>query len=76
MKIKKVELMLKKTKKTLLLEFLQKIILEENKNDPLTDEKLKDLFEKKHNVLVSRKTISKYRTKLNISSSHDRKLRS
>ena len=47
MKIKKVELRLKKTKKTLLLEFLQKIILEENKNDPLTDEKLKDLFEKK-----------------------------
>ena len=76
MKIKKVELTLKKTKKTLLLEFLQKIILEENKNDPLTDEKLKDLFEKKHNVLVSRKTISKYRAKLKISSSHDRKLRS
>lgn len=76
MKIKRVELRLKKTKKTLLLEFLQKITSEENKNEPFTDEKLKDIFEKKYNVLVSRKTISKYRTMLKISSSHDRKLRS
>ena len=76
LKIKRVELRLKKTKKTLLLEFLQKITSEENKNEPFTDEKLKDIFEKKYNVLVSRKTISKYRTMLKISSSHDRKLRS
>ena len=73
MKISKIELNLKKTKKTLLLEFLQQSITEENKSSPLTDEKLKLLFEKKHKVFISRKTISKYRTKLKIPSSHDRK---
>ena len=73
MKISKIKLNLKKTKKTLLLEFLQKSIIEENKSSPLTDEKLKLLFEKKHKVFISRKTISKYRTKLKIPSSHDRK---
>ena len=74
MKISKIKLNLKKTKKTLLLEFLQKSIIEENKSSPLTDEKLKLLFEKKHKVIISRKTISKYRTKLKIPSSHDRKI--
>ena len=73
MKISKIKLNLKKTKKTLLLEFLQQSITEENKSSPLTDEKLKLLFEKKHKVLISRKTISKYRVKLKIPSSHDRK---
>ena len=73
MKISKIELNLKKTKKTLLLEFLQQSITEENKSSPLTDEKLKLLFEKKYKVFISRKTISKYRTKLKIPSSHDRK---
>ena len=74
MKISKIKLNLKKTKKTLLLEFLQQSISEENKSYPLTDEKLKVLFEKKHKVFISRKTISKYRTKLKIPSSHDRKI--
>ncbi len=74
MKIKKVGLKIKKTKKTLLLEFLQKTILDEDRNSPYTDEKLKILFEKQHKILVSRKTISKYRTKLNISKSLDRKI--
>tara|TARA_Y100000816_G_scaffold256972_1_gene210840 strand:- start:3800 stop:4024 length:225 start_codon:yes stop_codon:yes gene_type:complete len=74
LKIKKVGLKIKKTKKTLLLEFLQKTILDEDRNSPYTDEKLKILFEKQHKILVSRKTISKYRTKLNISKSLDRKI--
>ncbi len=74
MKIKKVGLKIKKTKKTLLLEFLQQTILDEDRNSPYTDEKLKILFEKQHKILVSRKTISKYRTKLNISKSLDRKI--
>ena len=73
MKISKIKLNLKKTKKNLLLEFLQQSITEENKSSPLTDEKLKLLFEKKHKVFISRKTISKYRAKLKIPSSHDRK---
>tara|TARA_B100001093_G_C26120594_1_gene714767 strand:+ start:33 stop:263 length:231 start_codon:yes stop_codon:yes gene_type:complete len=73
LKISKIKLNLKKTKKTLLLEFLQQSITEENKSSPLTDEKLKLLFEKKHKVFISRKTISKYRAKLKIPSSHDRK---
>ncbi len=74
MKISKIKLNLKKTKKTLLLEFLQQAIDEENKSFPLTDEKLKVLFEKKNKVLISRKTISKYRAKLKIPSSNDRKI--
>lgn len=74
LKISKIKLNLKKTKKTLLLEFLQQSIDEENKSFPLTDEKLKVLFEKKNKVLISRKTISKYRAKLKIPSSHDRKI--
>ena len=49
-------------------------ILDEDRNSPYTDEKLKILFEKQHKILVSRKTISKYRTKLNISKSLDRKI--
>ena len=59
---------------SILLEFLQKTILDEDRNSPYTDEKLKILFEKQHKILVSRKTISKYRTKLNISKSLDRKI--
>ena len=73
MKLKKIGLNLKKTKKTLLLEFLFQSISKENKLSPLSDETLKKMFEQKNEIKVSRKTISKYRTLLNLPSAHDRK---
>ena len=73
MKLKKIELHLKKTKKTLLLEFLFQTISKKNKLSPFSDETLKKMFEQKNKIKVSRKTISKYRSLLNLPAAHDRK---
>lgn len=73
MKLKKIGPNLKKTKKTLLLEFLFQSISKENKLSPFSDETLKKMFEQKNKIKVSRKTISKYRTLLNLPAAHDRK---
>ena len=73
MKLKKIGLNLKKTKKTLLLEFLYQSISKENKLSPLSDETLKKMFEQKNKIKVSRKTISKYRILLNLPAAHNRK---
>ena len=47
MKLKKIGLNLKKTKKTLLLEFISQSISKESKLSPLSDETLKKMFEQK-----------------------------
>ena len=73
MKLKKIGLNLKKTKKTLLLEFISRSISKENKLSPLSDETLKKMFEQKYKIKVSRKTISKYRILLNLPAAHNRK---
>ena len=73
MKLKKIGLNLKKTKKTLLLEFISQSISKENKLSPLSDETLKKMFEQKNKIKVSRKTISKYRILLNLPAAHYRK---
>ena len=73
MKLKKIGLNLKKTKKTLLLEFISQSISKENKLSPLSDETLKKMFEQKNKIKVSRKTISKYRILLNLPAAHNRK---
>ena len=73
MKLKKIGLNLKKTKKTLLLEFISQSISKENKISPLSDETLKKMFEQKNKIKVSRKTISKYRILLNLPAAHYRK---
>ena len=73
MKLKKIGLNLKKTKKTLLLEFISQSISKENKLSPLSDETLKKMFEQKYKIKVSRKTISKYRILLNLPAAHNRK---
>ena len=73
MKLKKIRLNLKKTKKTLLLEFISQSISKENKISPLSDETLKKMFEQKNKIKVSRKTISKYRILLNLPAAHYRK---
>ncbi len=73
MKLQKIGLNLKKTKKTLLLEFISQSISKENKLSPLSDETLKKMFEQKNKIKVSRKTISKYRILLNLPAAHYRK---
>ena len=73
MKLQKIGLNLKKTKKTLLLEFISHSISKENKLSPLSDETLKKMFEQKNKIRVSRKTISKYRILLNLPAAHNRK---
>ena len=73
MKLKKIGLNLKKTKKTLLLEFISQSISKESKLSPLSDETLKKMFEQKNKIRVSRKTISKYRILLNLPAAHYRK---
>ena len=73
MKLKKNGLNLKKTKKTLLLEFISQSISKENKLSPFSDETLKKMFEQKYKIKVSRKTISKYRILLNLPAAHYRK---
>ena len=73
MKLKKIGLNLKKTKKTLLLEFISQSISKENKLSPFSDETLKKMFEQKYKIKVSRKTISKYRILLNLPAAHNRK---
>ena len=54
MKLQKIGLNLKKTKKTLLLEFISHSISKENKLSPLSDETLKKMFEQKNKIKVSR----------------------
>ena len=73
MKLQKIGLNLKKTKKTLLLEFISQSISKESKLSPLSDETLKKMFEQKNKIRVSRKTISKYRILLNLPAAHYRK---
>jgi len=73
LKLQKIGLNLKKTKKTLLLEFISQSVSKENKHSPLSDETLKKMFEQKNKIKVSRKTISKYRILLNLPAAHYRK---
>jgi RNA polymerase sigma-54 factor len=55
-----------------LKEEIKELIEEENKNQPLSDQDIQDHFERK-NMKIARRTISKYRSKLQILPSHLRK---
>ncbi|MCY8066226.1 RNA polymerase factor sigma-54 [Bacillus haynesii] len=52
---------------------LRRLIDEENKMKPLSDQKLADLLNEKHGVVISRRTVAKYRDQLNILPSSVRK---
>ncbi|WP_307894797.1 RNA polymerase factor sigma-54 [Bacillus swezeyi] len=52
---------------------LRRLIEEENKMKPLSDQKLADLLNEKHGVVISRRTVAKYRDQLNILPSSIRK---
>ncbi len=45
----------------------------ENKKKPLSDQKIVELLEKEHEIVLSRRTVAKYREQLNIPSSSRRK---
>lgn len=52
---------------------LKSYIDQENKGKPLSDQKIAERFEQETGIIVSRRTISKYREELNIPSSSRRK---
>ncbi len=52
---------------------LQDLVANENKQKPLSDQQIAHLFKSEHNIVISRRTISKYREELNIASSRMRK---
>lgn len=52
---------------------LEKIISEENKVKPLSDQKIADYFKSNESIKISRRTIAKYREELHIPSSSRRK---
>ncbi|WP_449538409.1 RNA polymerase factor sigma-54 [Ferdinandcohnia sp. Marseille-Q9671] len=52
---------------------LKQLIIEENKQKPLSDQEIVSILEEVHGILVSRRTIAKYRDQLNIPSSSKRK---
>jgi len=53
--------------------YIQKLIKEEDRKKPLSDNKIKTLVEKHFNVTIGRRTITKYRMGLGLVSSGDRK---
>ena len=52
---------------------LERIIANENKQKPLSDQNIADYFKTEKGISISRRTISKYREELNIPSSRMRK---
>lgn len=54
-------------------DFMLKIIKNENKKKPLSDNEILELVEKHFNVKMVRRTITKYRQQFNIASSSERK---
>jgi RNA polymerase sigma-54 factor len=53
--------------------FINSLITYENKQNPLTDQQIADIIEKKYLVKLIRRSITKYRQELNIASSLERK---
>ena len=54
-------------------EEIKRLIKNEDRNKPLSDDKLTELINKKYNLNLVRRTISKYRDSLNIPTSRERK---
>lgn len=52
---------------------IQQLIDQENKQRPLSDQKIANLLKENYNMNVSRRTVAKYRDQLNIPSSNLRK---
>ena len=56
-----------------LLDFIKEVICEEDKSNPLSDEKIRLMLSAKHFIEISRRTISKYRDKANLGSARLRR---
>ena len=54
-------------------EYMLELVKNESKTKPLSDIKLLELIEKKFNIKMVRRTITKYRQQFNIASSSERK---
>ncbi|WP_413376241.1 RNA polymerase factor sigma-54 [Alkalihalobacillus sp. 1P02AB] len=54
-------------------QLLKQLIAKENKEKPLSDQKLVDYLQKEHQIEISRRAIAKYRNELRIPSSSKRK---
>ncbi|WP_010676557.1 RNA polymerase factor sigma-54 [Bacillus timonensis] len=61
------------TSSTQVKNVMKQMIDEENKQKPLSDQEIVSILKKEHGILVSRRTIAKYRDQLNIPSSSKRK---
>ncbi len=55
-------------------EYIRKIIREEDKRRPYSDEEIKRILEKKYSIKIARRTIAKYREELGILSSKKRRM--
>ncbi len=53
--------------------FIQELIKNEDRSKPLSDNKILDKIEEKFSIKLGRRTVTKYRSQLGISSSSDRK---
>ena len=56
-------------------DLIKKIIENENKKKPLSDEKISKLLKEKYGIKIARRTIAKYREELGIPSSKERKIK-
>lgn len=54
-------------------QLIQQFVENENKTKPLSDQKISKMLEEEHEVVVSRRTVAKYREQLNIPASSLRK---
>ncbi|CAM4055852.1 RNA polymerase sigma54 factor [Bacillus manliponensis] len=54
-------------------QLIQQFVNNENKTKPLSDQKISKMLEEEHEVVVSRRTVAKYREQLNIPASSLRK---
>ncbi|MDM5190713.1 RNA polymerase factor sigma-54 [Bacillus sp. DX4.1] len=54
-------------------QFIQKLVEQENKKKPLSDQKISKLLEEEHEIVISRRTVAKYREQMNIPASSLRK---
>ena len=61
------------TANTTIKEFVSNLIKNENRQKPLSDNRILELIEEKFNIKIVRRTITKYRAQLNIASSSERK---
>ena len=55
-------------------ELLKEIVDGEDKAKPLSDQKIANILKEKHQIVISRRTVAKYRDELNIPSSTRRKM--